>query len=178
MTPRIFTPIHLAGKPIHRVALAPLTRMRASPGAQAPRNPMVSEYYEQRASAGGLLITFVLSLFLFCFTLANGIISEATFIAKEAGGYPLAPGIHSAEQIEQWKEVTSAVHKKGSIIALQLWALGRANSKRFFRLFIQTTVLILRFLSSTRQPWDRRQSGLFFPCANDRERPCARRVVG
>ncbi|CED83637.1 NADH:flavin oxidoreductase/12-oxophytodienoate reductase [Phaffia rhodozyma] len=112
-TARLFKPVQLAGKQIHRVGLAPLTRMRASAGAQVPRNPMVAEYYTQRASEGGFLVT------------------EATFIAHEAGGYPLAPGIYSQEQIDAWKEVTSAVHAKGSTIALQLWALGRANNDPF-----------------------------------------------
>jgi len=65
-------------------------------------------YYAQRAS-GGLLIT------------------EATYIAEEAGGMPNVPGIHSQEQIEGWKKTTKAVHDKGGVIYLQLWALGRAN---------------------------------------------------
>jgi NADPH2 dehydrogenase len=36
------------------------------------------------------------------------------------------PGIYSKAQIEAWKKVTGAVHKKGSFIFMQLWALGRA----------------------------------------------------
>ena len=70
---------------------------------------MVAEYYAQRASVPGTLL-----------------ITEATFIAPQAGGYANAPGIWSKAQIESWKAVTAAVHKKGSFIFLQLWALGRA----------------------------------------------------
>ncbi|CAG7920646.1 unnamed protein product [Penicillium olsonii] len=50
---------------------------------------------------------------------------EATFISSRAGGYPNVPGIWNTEQVAAWKEVTNAVHKKGSVIFLQLWALGR-----------------------------------------------------
>ena len=69
---RLFTPVKLgANHSIHRVALAPLTRMRTS-------NQVISElaptYYEQRASEGGLLI------------------SETCFISVESGGWPLVPG--------------------------------------------------------------------------------------
>lgn len=36
------------------------------------------------------------------------------------------PGIWSKDQITAWKEVTESVHKNGSLIYMQLWALGRA----------------------------------------------------
>jgi NADPH2 dehydrogenase len=111
---RLEQPVTLAaGSPyatkIHRVALAPLTRMRNTPGTQAPTELAV-EYYSQRASKNGLLIT------------------EATFIAEEAGGFPLAPGVYTEEQVEKWKKVVEAVHAKESLIWVQGWALGRANA--------------------------------------------------
>ncbi|KEF51512.1 NADPH2 dehydrogenase [Exophiala aquamarina CBS 119918] len=90
----------------HRVVLAPLTRFRADKD-HVPL-PMVKEYYAQRASSPGTLL-----------------ITEATFISPRAGGYPNVPGIYNAEQIKAWKEVTDAVHAKGSFIFCQLWALGR-----------------------------------------------------
>lgn len=65
--------------------------------------------YAQRASSPGTLL-----------------ITEATFIALQAGGYSNVPGIWSQAQIDSWKNVTEAVHAKGSFIYLQLWALGRA----------------------------------------------------
>lgn len=90
----------------HRVVLAPLTRNRTN-AAHVP-NPIVTEYYAQRASVPGTLL-----------------ITEATLIAHQAGGYAHVPGIWNDEQISRWKEITQAVHAKGSYIYLQLWALGR-----------------------------------------------------
>ncbi|KAJ7620249.1 hypothetical protein FB45DRAFT_929793 [Roridomyces roridus] len=104
----LFSPIRLGNlKLAHRVVMAPLTRFRAT--KEHVPLPHVQDYYAQRASIPGTLI-----------------ISEATFIAQKAGGYHNAPGIWSAEQIAAWKEVTQAVHARGSFIYMQLWALGRA----------------------------------------------------
>lgn len=86
--------------------MAPLTRFRAPDHLVGD---LQATYYGQRASKGGLLI------------------SEATFIAEEAGGFPAAPGIYTSSQVEAWKKVTESVHAKGGIIYLQLWAIGRAN---------------------------------------------------
>ncbi len=86
---------------------APLTRFRAD--EEHVPLPFVAEYYAQRASSHGTLL-----------------ITEATFIAPQAGGYAHAPGIYSKAPIEAWKKVTAAVHAKGSFIYPQLWALGRA----------------------------------------------------
>jgi NADPH2 dehydrogenase len=89
----------------HRIAMCPLTRYR-SPNSTP--GPFVSEYYEQRSNG-------------------NLIISEGTFISGEAGGHLAAPGIYNQEQIDAWRIVTDAVHKKGAVIYCQLWALGRGN---------------------------------------------------
>ncbi|CZT00445.1 probable NADPH dehydrogenase [Rhynchosporium agropyri] len=91
----------------NRIALAPLTRFRAD-DSHVPL-PFVQDYYAQRGSVPGTLL-----------------ITEATFIAPRAGGMGNAPGIWAEEQITAWKDVTKAVHAKGSFIYLQLWALGRA----------------------------------------------------
>lgn len=105
---RLWKPLKLGTKTLqHRVGMCPLTRFRSPNGI--PNNPMVSEYYHQRASTGGLLIT------------------EATFIAEEAGGYMNAPGIYSETQVKEWSKVVDAVHAKGGLIYCQLWALGRVN---------------------------------------------------
>jgi NADPH2 dehydrogenase len=56
-------------------------------------------------------------------------VTEATFISPAAGGYANVPGIHNEAQIKAWKEVTDAVHAKGSYIYCQLWALGRAAKR-------------------------------------------------
>lgn len=90
----------------NRIIMAPLTRCRASEG-RVP-NAMMAEYYAQRASAGL-------------------IVSEATSVDAMGVGYPNTPGIWSDEQVEGWKLVTEAVHKKGGRIILQLWHVGRVS---------------------------------------------------
>ena len=87
--------------------MAPLTRYRANDAHV--HTSLAIEYYSQRASVSGTLL-----------------ITEATFISPRASGYANAPGIYNKDQIEAWKNVTDAVHKKGSYIVCQLWALGRA----------------------------------------------------
>ncbi|MES2659413.1 MAG: alkene reductase [Verrucomicrobiota bacterium] len=90
----------------NRMAMAPLTRCRASAG-RVP-NAMMAEYYVQRASFGMIL-------------------TEATSITPQGVGYPNTPGIWSEEQVEGWKLVTSAVHEAGGRILLQLWHVGRIS---------------------------------------------------
>ncbi|KAI8877191.1 FMN-linked oxidoreductase [Backusella circina FSU 941] len=89
----------------HRVVLSPLTRFRAHKN-NVPSDLQV-EYYKQRASEGGLLVT------------------EATNISSTSGCFPHTPGIFTEEQIEGWKKVTDAVHSKDGHIYLQLWHNGR-----------------------------------------------------
>lgn len=107
----IFTPIKVGNSHLkHRVVLAPLTRLRATLD-NVPIDLHV-EYYKQRASDGGLLI------------------SEATGI--NAGSvYPRVPGIYNKDQIEAWKKVTDAVHEKNGVIFLQIVHLGRAALSKF-----------------------------------------------
>ncbi|KAJ5894357.1 hypothetical protein N7495_006048 [Penicillium taxi] len=108
----LFTPLRLGTLSLsHRVVLAPLTRMRStkeSDGVFVP-NELNVEYYSQRASEGGLLLT------------------EATPISRLAAGYPGVPGIFTPSQIAGWKKVTDAVHAKGGLIFCQLWHVGRAT---------------------------------------------------
>lgn len=108
MSSKLFTPLQVGNNSLkHRLIMAPLTRFRADDSHV--QLDFVEEYYEQRASVPGTLL-----------------ITEATFISKRAGGYPNIPGLYNAEQIAAWKKITDAVHKKGSFIWCQLWALGRA----------------------------------------------------
>ncbi|CAK9140997.1 unnamed protein product [Ilex paraguariensis] len=90
----------------HRVVLAPMTRCRALNGIP---QPALVEYYTQRATDGGFLIT------------------EGTMISPTAAGFPHVPGIYSKEQVEAWKKVVDAVHGKGGVIFCQLWHVGRAS---------------------------------------------------
>jgi NADPH2 dehydrogenase len=74
---------------------------------------MVKDYYSQRASVPGTLL-----------------ISEATFINPQAGGFDFVPGLWDPAMTTAWKEVTDAVHAKGSFIYAQLWCLGRAAHEK------------------------------------------------
>ena len=115
---KLFQPLKVGGVELsNRIVMAPLTRLRAD-DSHVPL-PFVAEYYAQRGSVPGTLL-----------------ISEATLIAPEAAGLGNAPGIWSADQIAGWKPVTEAVHKSGSFIYMQLWALGRAaNGKNLYKEF-------------------------------------------
>nr|AAY27752.1 12-oxophytodienoate reductase [Hevea brasiliensis] len=90
----------------HRVVLAPMTRCRALNGIP---NAALVDYYTQRSTPGGFLIT------------------EGTLVSPTAPGFPHVPGIYTEEQAEAWKRVVDAVHAKGSIIFCQLWHVGRAS---------------------------------------------------
>jgi len=106
-TSTLFKPLQVGTTKLqHRIALAPLTRFRAD-DAHVPL-PLVADYYSQRASVPGTLL-----------------VTEGTFISPRASGYPNVPGIWNSDQIAAWRTVTDAVHKTGSAIWLQLWALGR-----------------------------------------------------
>lgn len=105
---RLFAPTRVGPYVLsHRVVMAPLTRMRSGPG-NVPSDLMV-EYYAQRASSGGLII------------------SEATPVSLRGYGYAGAPGIYDDSQIEGWQRVTDAVHANGGRIMLQLWHVGRQS---------------------------------------------------
>src|SRR5271170_467461 len=92
---RLFSPVHVGPLTLsHRVVMAPLTRSRSEQPGDIPGGLMV-EYYGQRASEGGLII------------------SEATTISITSRGWFGAPGLYSPEQIAGWKKVVAAVHAKG-----------------------------------------------------------------
>jgi 2,4-dienoyl-CoA reductase-like NADH-dependent reductase (Old Yellow Enzyme family) len=55
--PRLFSPLQLGEVRLaHRVVMAPLTRMRSAQPGNIPQDMNV-EYYSQRATNGGLIIT-------------------------------------------------------------------------------------------------------------------------
>lgn len=91
----------------NRVLMAPLTRMRATDPGDVP-NPLMAEYYRQRAGAG-LIVT------------------EGTQILPVGKGNMDTPGIYSDEQVEGWRLITDAVHAEGGRIAAQLWHVGRVS---------------------------------------------------
>ena len=87
----------------NHLVMAPMTRSRAI--GNIP-NALMAEYYAQRGTAG-LIIT------------------EGVSPSPNGLGYPRIPGIFSAEQIEGWKLVTSAVHSKGAKMFMQVMHCGR-----------------------------------------------------
>jgi N-ethylmaleimide reductase len=101
-SPTTIGAIHVA----NRVAMAPLTRSRAS--MDGVHSDLAVEYYRQRASAGL-------------------IISEATNISRQGRGYAFTPGIYNDAHVVAWKKVTDAVHQAGGKMVCQLWHVGRMS---------------------------------------------------
>src|SRR5882672_1097221 len=107
--PHLFSPVMIGPLALsHRVVMAPLTRSRSEQPGDIPGALMI-EYYGQRASESGLII------------------SEATTISIAGRGWFGAPGLYSDEQVEGWKKVTEVVHAKGGRMFSQLWHTGRAS---------------------------------------------------
>jgi 2,4-dienoyl-CoA reductase-like NADH-dependent reductase (Old Yellow Enzyme family) len=110
--PNLFDPLVAGDLALsNRVFMAPLTRLRADLPGHIP-NPLMAEYYAQRASAGLIL-------------------TEATPVTPWGVGYEGVPGIWTAEQTEGWKQVTRAVHARGGKIVMQLWHVGRISDPYF-----------------------------------------------
>lgn len=118
----LFTPLTIGNGKItlsHRIVLAPLTRNRGVPlnpdaTSSSPNriwypDSVMTKYYVQRTTPGGLLIT------------------EGLPPNLEGNGMPGVPGLWCEEQKKGWKEVVDAVHAKGGYIYAQLWNAGRAS---------------------------------------------------
>jgi N-ethylmaleimide reductase len=104
----LFSPLQLGPYTLdHRVVHAPTTRLRANPD-DSPSDLML-EYYSQRASAGGLIIT------------------ESTHVSYDSRGYLGAPGIYEDSHIPGWKKIADAVHAQGGHIFMQLGHDGRQS---------------------------------------------------
>ncbi|KAL2108299.1 hypothetical protein VUR80DRAFT_3981 [Thermomyces stellatus] len=105
---RLFKPLKIGNIEVkHRIGMAPLTRLRAT--ADGVPTPLMKEHYSQRASEPGTLI-----------------ISEGTFVSfSSAGGFAYTPGLWSDEQVAGWRAITDEVHRKGSFIFCQIFAMGR-----------------------------------------------------
>jgi N-ethylmaleimide reductase len=89
----------------NRIAMAPMTRSRAINNLA---NDIIARYYAQRADAGF-------------------IITEGVSPSPNGLGYARIPAIYAKEQAESWKQVTKAVHEKGSKIFMQLMHTGRVS---------------------------------------------------
>lgn len=103
---KLFLPTQLGQLTLkNRIVMAPMTRCRAI--GNVP-NELMAEYYGQRAGAG-LIIT------------------EGTAPSPNGLGYARIPGCFSIVQVQGWKKTTSAVHKAGGKIFLQLMHTGRIS---------------------------------------------------
>lgn len=100
----LFEPVQLGKLDLpSRLVMAPMTRSRARGGLV---DELTAEYYAQRAAAG-LIVT------------------EGTQPSVIGQGDVDTPGMHSAEQVEAWRQVTDAVHDRGGQIFVQLMHAGR-----------------------------------------------------
>ncbi|MEU7067618.1 alkene reductase [Streptomyces sp. NPDC053429] len=105
MSEKLFEPVTLGKLALgNRLVMAPMSRNRATPDGLATE--LMATYYAQRAGAG-LIIT-------------EGI--QPNVVGQ---GFMNSPGLYSQEQTESWKQVTSAVHRAGGLIAAQLMHCGR-----------------------------------------------------
>jgi N-ethylmaleimide reductase len=105
---RLFAPMSLGALDLnHRVVHAPTTRLRAL--ADETPSPMMVEYYRQRASTGGLIIT------------------ESAHPSHDSRGYLGAPGIYTDAHVAGWRRITDAVHTKGGLIVMQIAHDGRQS---------------------------------------------------
>src|ERR1700737_385249 len=91
-TQKLFTPVQVGPFTLtHRVVMAPLTRSRSEQPGDIPGDLML-EYYTQRASEGGLII------------------SEGTSISIAGRGWFGAPGMYADGHEADWRRARSAVH--------------------------------------------------------------------
>jgi len=103
----LFHPVALGSTHLkHRVVMAPLTRSRSVQPDGVPGGLML-EYYTQRISDGGLII------------------SEASQLSLATRGWHGAPGIYLDAHVEGWRRIVDAVHAKGGLMFAQLWHPGR-----------------------------------------------------
>lgn len=89
----------------NHIVMAPMTRCRAIDNSP---NELMATYYQQRATAG-LIIT------------------EGTSPSPNGLGYARIPGIFTEAQVLGWRMTTSAVHKAGGKIIVQLMHTGRIS---------------------------------------------------
>lgn len=90
----------------NRFAMAPMTRSRAE--FDGTPGKLAAEYYAQRAEVGL-------------------IIAEGTQPSDDGQGYLMTPGIYADAHVAGWKQVSDAVHAKGSRLFIQLMHAGRMS---------------------------------------------------
>lgn len=106
-TSKLFEPYRMGNITLsNRLVMNPMTRCRAD--ASGTPQPLMAEYYGQRASAGL-------------------IVSEGIAPSANGKGYARIPGLWSGEQVQAWKPIVNAVHAKGGKIFAQLMHTGRVS---------------------------------------------------
>ncbi|KAF9767955.1 hypothetical protein IL306_014807 [Fusarium sp. DS 682] len=105
----IFKPLKVGDLELqHRVVHAALGRSRS---ANSIESPLAIEYFSQRTTPGGLII------------------SEATGVGPpEWNAWPWSAGLRNEQQINIVKKIISAVHEKGGFWFHQLTHVGRCTS--------------------------------------------------
>lgn len=107
-TLKLFTPIYLGAiELVHRVVHAPTTRLRAN--LDHSPSLMMVDYYTQRATAGGLIIT------------------ESVHPSYDSRGYEGAPGLYTDAHQTAWATLVDAVHAKGGKLIMQIAHDGRQS---------------------------------------------------
>src|SRR6202012_5836534 len=91
---------------------ASMTRGRATDSGRVP-NGLQVQYYRQRAGAGLIL-------------------TEGTWVNREAIGFINVPGLFTGAQVDGWRNVTDAVHGEGGVIFAQLAHSGAVSHPDFF----------------------------------------------
>jgi N-ethylmaleimide reductase len=109
---KLFTPVQIGPITLkHRIVMPPMSRLRAHWPSGMPSD-LMCEYYSQRASDGGLILT------------------EATAVAASGRGYRGAPCLYTDEQVTGWRRITDAVHAERGYMFAQLWHAGRTTHIR------------------------------------------------
>lgn len=90
----------------NRIVMAPMTRVRSDDLGRATAS--MAAYYRQRASAG-LIVT------------------EGIQPSRVGQSNPRTPGLYTSEQVDSWRQVTSAVRADGGRIFAQLMHAGRIS---------------------------------------------------
>jgi len=109
LTNHLFTPVQIGPITLkHRVVHPPMSRLRGIWPSALPSDLMF-DYYTQRASDGGLIMT------------------EANAVSPIGRAYNTGPGLYTGEQAAAWRRITDAVHAKGGVFFAQFTHAGRAT---------------------------------------------------
>ncbi|GME75042.1 unnamed protein product [Ambrosiozyma monospora] len=91
----------------HRIALAPMTRLRGDPKDFTGTDLMKTHYEDRAKNNGGLLI------------------ADGACVSWAGSGHPNGIMYRSKEQAEKFKPIVTAVHEAGSFFSAQVAHIGR-----------------------------------------------------